>query len=184
MPDEFYSVAFREKLYSSLEQLQTNLDIWLEEYNQTHPHSGKYCFGKTPWQTFLDFSSWRRINNSTNSQLRLHRTTLLRAPRAPSLWPNAFVGSSLNYYTSTPGTLQQRRFFHCSTLPSQLGGDRVGIGLRRTSYFDKLLDYVPSLNVSRLRGTPREWIDHCKTGLPIGLGPVTLVLLQHAEDLD
>jgi Integrase core domain len=54
MQDEFYSVAFRKKLYSSLEQLQADLDIWLEEYNQRRPHSGKYCFGKTPWQTFLD----------------------------------------------------------------------------------------------------------------------------------
>ena len=52
--DEFYSVAFRKKLYSSLDQLQTDLDIWLEEYNEHRPHSGKYCFGKTPMQTFLD----------------------------------------------------------------------------------------------------------------------------------
>ena len=54
MQDEFYSVAFRKKLYSSLEQLQTDLDTWLEEYNEQRPHSGKYCFGKTPMQTFLD----------------------------------------------------------------------------------------------------------------------------------
>src|SRR5438552_14076407 len=54
MQDEFYSVAFRKKLYSSLEQLQDDLDTWLEEYNQRRPHSGKYCFGKTPVQTFLD----------------------------------------------------------------------------------------------------------------------------------
>jgi transposase InsO family protein len=54
MQDEFYSVAFRKKLYSSLEQLQHDLDAWLEEYNQNRPHSGKYCFGKTPMQTFLD----------------------------------------------------------------------------------------------------------------------------------
>ena len=26
----------------------------LEEYTQNRPHSGKYCFGKTPMQTFLD----------------------------------------------------------------------------------------------------------------------------------
>src|SRR6478735_7981223 len=52
--DEFYSVAFRKKLYSSLDQLQTDLDSWLEEYNGHRPHSGKYCFGKTPMQTFLD----------------------------------------------------------------------------------------------------------------------------------
>jgi hypothetical protein len=52
--DEFYSVAFRKKLYSSLEHLQADLDSWLEEYNEHRPHSGKYCFGKTPMQTFLD----------------------------------------------------------------------------------------------------------------------------------
>src|SRR6185437_5266525 len=52
--DEFYSVAFRKKLYSSLEQLQADLDSWLQEYNEHRPHSGKYCFGKTPMQTFLD----------------------------------------------------------------------------------------------------------------------------------
>jgi hypothetical protein len=56
MQDEFYSVVFRKKLYSSLEQLQTDLDGWLKEYNQQRPHSGKYCFGKTPMQTFLDSS--------------------------------------------------------------------------------------------------------------------------------
>ena len=52
--DEFYSIAFRKKLYSSLEQLQADLDHWLEEYNRERPHSGKYCFGKTPMQTFTD----------------------------------------------------------------------------------------------------------------------------------
>jgi hypothetical protein len=52
--DEFYSVAFRKKLYSSLDQLQVDLDRWLQEYNEHRPHSGKYCFGKTPMQTFLD----------------------------------------------------------------------------------------------------------------------------------
>jgi transposase InsO family protein len=54
MQDEFYCVAFRKRLYTSIDQLQTDLDVWLEEYNQNRPHSGKYCFGKTPMQTFLD----------------------------------------------------------------------------------------------------------------------------------
>jgi len=52
--DEFYSVAFRKKLYPGLEELQADLDHWLREYNELRPHSGKYCFGKTPMQTFLD----------------------------------------------------------------------------------------------------------------------------------
>jgi len=52
--EEFYSVAFRKKLYTSLEELQADLDGWLYEYNQERAHSGKYCFGKTPLQTFRD----------------------------------------------------------------------------------------------------------------------------------
>jgi hypothetical protein len=27
--------------------------VWLREYNEDRPHSGKYCFGKTPMETFL-----------------------------------------------------------------------------------------------------------------------------------
>jgi transposase InsO family protein len=52
--DEFYSVAFRKKIYRSLEEIQEDADRWIEEYNTQRTHSGKYCFGKTPWQTFLD----------------------------------------------------------------------------------------------------------------------------------
>jgi transposase InsO family protein len=47
LQDEFYSTAFRKTLYTSLEQLQADLDLWLEDYNHSRPHSGKYCFGKT-----------------------------------------------------------------------------------------------------------------------------------------
>ena len=54
MQDEFYSVAFRKRLYSTLEELQADADDWIREYNEQRPHSGKYCFGKTPMQTFLD----------------------------------------------------------------------------------------------------------------------------------
>jgi transposase InsO family protein len=52
--DEFYSVAFRKKVYTSLEDLQKDLDEWLVEYNQQRPHTGRYCYGKTPYQTFID----------------------------------------------------------------------------------------------------------------------------------
>jgi transposase InsO family protein len=51
--EEFYAVAFRKKLYKSLEELQADLDEWLEFYNNQRPHSGKYCYGKTPMETFL-----------------------------------------------------------------------------------------------------------------------------------
>jgi transposase InsO family protein len=54
MQEEFYSLAFRKRLYNTLEELQADVDAWLREYNEERPHSGKYCFGKTPVQTFLD----------------------------------------------------------------------------------------------------------------------------------
>ena len=52
--DEFYAVAFRKKLYTSLEEMQLDLDDWLTYYNNERTHSGKYCYGKTPMQTFLE----------------------------------------------------------------------------------------------------------------------------------
>lgn len=52
--DEFYSVAFRKKVYQSIDDIQADLDEWLKNYNEERPHSGRYCFGKTPMQTFLD----------------------------------------------------------------------------------------------------------------------------------
>ena len=52
--DEFYAIAFRKKIYSTLEQMQTDLDEWINTYNCERTHSGKYCFGKTPMETHLD----------------------------------------------------------------------------------------------------------------------------------
>ncbi len=54
MLNEFYSIAFRKKIYNSIEELQKDAEQWIWEYNSERPHSGKYCFGKTPMQTFLD----------------------------------------------------------------------------------------------------------------------------------
>lgn len=52
--EEFYQTAFRKKLYESLEALQADLDQWIDHYNNERPHSGRYCYGKTPKQTFQD----------------------------------------------------------------------------------------------------------------------------------
>jgi transposase InsO family protein len=52
--NEFYAVAFRKKIYRNIEELQTDVDLWLKEYNEERTHTGKYCFGKTPMQTFLE----------------------------------------------------------------------------------------------------------------------------------
>jgi transposase InsO family protein len=54
MQNEFYAVAFRKKVYSTLEELQEDINKWLEEYNNERPHRGKYCYGKTPLQTFVE----------------------------------------------------------------------------------------------------------------------------------
>ena len=52
--DEFYRIAFRKRIYETIEQLQVDLDAWMAEYNQARPHQGRWCYGKTPMQTFLD----------------------------------------------------------------------------------------------------------------------------------
>lgn len=54
MQDEFYAITFRKKLYDTLDALQEDLDAWLLHYNQQRPHSGRYYFGKTPMQTFIE----------------------------------------------------------------------------------------------------------------------------------
>jgi len=47
-------VAFRKKIYRTIEELQTDLDAWLAYYNAQRPHQGRWCFGKAPMHTFLD----------------------------------------------------------------------------------------------------------------------------------
>jgi len=52
--NEFYRVTFRKKLYTSLAELQADLDAWLVTYNEQRTHQGRWCYGKTPMQTFVD----------------------------------------------------------------------------------------------------------------------------------
>ena len=54
MLQEFYQVAFRKKLYASLEELQADLDAWIAYYNTERTHQGKMCCGRTPMQTLDD----------------------------------------------------------------------------------------------------------------------------------
>jgi transposase InsO family protein len=51
---EFYQITFRKKLYSTLEELQKDLDDWLNYYNNQRTHQGKMCCGRTPMDTLLD----------------------------------------------------------------------------------------------------------------------------------
>jgi hypothetical protein len=52
--DEFYRVAFRKRVYASIADLQADLDAWIRSCNEEREHQGRWCFGKTPMQTFLD----------------------------------------------------------------------------------------------------------------------------------
>ncbi|MBE1427466.1 transposase InsO family protein [Desulfomicrobium macestii] len=52
--NEFYQVAFRKKIFSSLKELQGDLDEWMDYYNGERTHQGKMCCGRTPLETMLD----------------------------------------------------------------------------------------------------------------------------------
>ncbi len=51
---EFYQVAFRKKIYTTLDELQKDLDDWIYYYNHQRTHQGKMCCGRTPIATFVD----------------------------------------------------------------------------------------------------------------------------------
>jgi len=52
--NEFYQIAFRKKIYNSIDELQLDLDNWLKHYNEDRTHQGKMCCGRTPMQTLID----------------------------------------------------------------------------------------------------------------------------------
>ena len=54
MQNECYCVNFRKKVYETIEELQEDVDKWLMEYNGARTHTGKYCYGKTPLETFAE----------------------------------------------------------------------------------------------------------------------------------
>jgi transposase InsO family protein len=95
MQDEFYSVAFRKKLYRNLDELQTDVDHWIAEYNESRPHSGKYCFGKTPMQTFRD--SKHLADEKTLDKLSLSKEGFSGSSDVPNqLEPSEELGGQFN----------------------------------------------------------------------------------------
>lgn len=52
--EEFYSVAFRKKHYTSIEEMQRDLDIYMKQYNCERTNQGKRCKGRTPMETFIE----------------------------------------------------------------------------------------------------------------------------------
>lgn len=51
---EFYQVTFRKKVYTNIEELQKDLDEWINYYNNERTHQGKMCCGRTPMETLID----------------------------------------------------------------------------------------------------------------------------------
>jgi transposase InsO family protein len=58
--EEFVQVAFRKKLYVSVEELQNDLDIWMDHYNYERPHRGYRNLGKRPIDTVLSFTKKKK----------------------------------------------------------------------------------------------------------------------------
>ena len=52
--NESYWVAFRKKIYRSLEELEMDLEAWLQEYNEQRPIKNGDVTRNTPRQTFIE----------------------------------------------------------------------------------------------------------------------------------
>ena len=79
-------VTFRKKIYETIEQLQNELDQWIDHYNNERTNQGKICEGRTPMQTLEEGKAiWRE---------KFVALTLTDAASIP-----APIRSGLNYYT-------------------------------------------------------------------------------------
>jgi len=71
---EFYHTVFRKKIFTTLEELQFDLDSWIAHYNTERPHSGKMCCGRTPMQTFsdtLDLAKNKMLDNLNTADINV-----------------------------------------------------------------------------------------------------------------
>ena len=68
-------LGHNQKVYNNLDELQTDLDNWMYWYNHERTHSGKYCYGKTPMDKFVDSLSLaksKRLDNSLQTTIELN----------------------------------------------------------------------------------------------------------------
>jgi transposase InsO family protein len=61
--DEFYRVAFRKKIYRTIDELQTDLDAWITEYTTTGPIRAAGASARPRCRPFLTRSHWQRKNS-------------------------------------------------------------------------------------------------------------------------
>jgi hypothetical protein len=90
----------RRKLYTSIEQVQIDVDQWIETYNHERTHSGKYCYGKTPIETF---------------SASKHRTT--RRTSAEGLSLNQNIGFLGAYILSAASAATKKTNFFLRAIP-------------------------------------------------------------------
>jgi len=71
--EEFYEITFRKKVYSELDDLQADLDAWVEQYNQERTHQGKMCCGRKPFALPAQARQATNPAQNVSAQLRLQR---------------------------------------------------------------------------------------------------------------
>jgi hypothetical protein len=71
-------------------------------YHTTRPHQGRWCYGKTPMQTFLDSLRWRRRSRLPSARARRpHQPRSARAARGYNR--DCQIESWLSHLILTPG---------------------------------------------------------------------------------
>ncbi|HET7370586.1 MAG TPA: IS481 family transposase [Gammaproteobacteria bacterium] len=51
--DEHFRIKGREKWYEGVDEMQADLDVYLEHYNRKRPHQGRGMKGRTPYDVFV-----------------------------------------------------------------------------------------------------------------------------------
>ena len=58
----FTRLHFKKKVYTNVEELQKDLDGWIEYYKHHRMKQGKMCYSRTPMKTFYDGLKIRKEN--------------------------------------------------------------------------------------------------------------------------
>lgn len=82
MKNECYDIIFRKKVYSTLEEIQEDIDLWLAYYNQDRPHSGKHCYGKTPMKTWEDSKALAKQKDLGNMFIKSDTSSVINTQTA------------------------------------------------------------------------------------------------------
>jgi transposase InsO family protein len=87
--EEFFEVTLRAKFYTSVADLQEDLDQWLRYYNHERPHHGYRNLGRRPIDTILRFSGGNSSNRNAPAQDRSYAVSTPIAAAASPLQPAA-----------------------------------------------------------------------------------------------